>query len=231
LGLIEQVAKQIQPDDELAYLPGWEQRWALQLGQRFPHHRQRLGVNDMLRPFHRLWLFESSDAPAVSWLESKEVQVLQEIKSKDMKARLLQHQGGVQPMAWPSVKGCQLSEKRRSCSSSSGRLQTTELGFDGRFAWGQKVTVKSKTMTLTFQSKPGSTLVGGLGWTGHGLRHAKGGATAQLRGAQTLTRTLPDQAGLDGFNLQTDAQGKVEITITLSGWTDGELALSSGWTQ
>ena len=27
--LIEKVAKQIQSGDELAYLPGWEQRWAL----------------------------------------------------------------------------------------------------------------------------------------------------------------------------------------------------------
>ncbi len=231
LALIEQVAEQIQSDDELAYLPGWEQHWALQLGQRFPHHQQRLGVNDLWRPFHRLWLFESSDAPVVSSLQSDNVQVLQEVKYKGMKALLLKHQGAVRPMAWPSIKGCQLSAKRKSCSSPSGRLQTTELGFDGRFAWGQKITVKSQKMMVTLHSKPGSTLVGGLGWTGHGLRHAKGTAIAQFRGAQTLTRVLSDQPGLDGFELQTDAQGKVEITITLSGWTDGELGLSSGWMQ
>ena len=229
--LIEKVAKQIQSGDELAYLPGWEQRWALQLGQRFPYHQQRLGQIDILRPFHRLWLFESADARTVSWLQSKNVKVLQEIKSKGMKARLLQHQGGVQPMAYPSVKGCQLSAKRKSCSSSSGRLQTTELGFEGRFAWGQKISVKSESMTLILQSTPGASLVGGLGWTGHGLRHSKGPASVQLRGAQTLTRTLSDQAGLDAFELQSDAQGKVEMTITLSGWTDGELGLSSGWAQ
>ena len=229
--LIEQVAKQLQSHDELAYIPGWEQHWALQLGQRFPDHKQRLGQIDILRPFQRLWLFESSDAPATVWLQPKSVQVLQEIKTKGMKARLLQHQGGVQPMAWPSLKRCQLSAKRKSCSSSSGRLQTTELSFDGRFAWGQKMTVSSQSMTLILQSKPGSTLVGGLGWTGHGLRHAKGPAIAQLRGAQTITRRLSDQAGLDAFELQTDAQGKIEIAITLSGWTNGELGLSSGWTQ
>ena len=151
----------------------------------------------MLRPFHRLWLFESSDAPAVSWLESKEVQVLQEIKNKDMKARLLQHQG-VQPMAWPSVKGCQLSEKRRSWTHPSGRLQTTELEFDGRFAWGQKVTVKSKNNDthLPIQTR---LYIGRRSWVDR-TRATPCERWAQLRSyaEPNLARTLSDQSGLDG---------------------------------
>ena len=229
--LIESVAEHVQPDDELAYLPGWEQHWALQLGQRFPDHNQRLGAIDMVRPFQRLWVFESSDAESSSWLQSKHVNVLKEIKDRGLRALLLEHQSTVQSKAWPRLKGCQLSQKRTSCSSSMGRLQTTELGFDGRFAWGQKITVKSQSITLGLQSKPGSVLVGGLGWTGHGLRHSKGAATARLKGAQIITKKLPDYAGLEAFELQADAQGKVEIVINLSGWTHGELGLSAGWTQ
>ena len=229
--LIDLVARDIQANDELAYLPGWEQHWALQLGQRFPDHPQRLGSVEVLRPFQRLWLFESRDAPPISWLKSEDVEVLRTIDNQGLKVRLLQHQGRVQPMAWPSIKGCQLGKKRRSCSSPSGRLQTTELGFDGRFAWGQKITVKSESMTFTLASAPGSTLVGGLGWTGHGLRHAKGPATVQLRGAHTLTQALSDQPGLTAFEMQADTQGKIEITLRLQGWTNGEFGLSSGWTQ
>ena len=231
LALIERVTEFIQPDDELAYLPGWEQHWALHLGQRFPGHKQRLGALDMLRPFMRLWVLESHDAPTLTSLQTENIEVLKTIQHKGLSARLLQRQGRVQPMAWPSLEGCQLSARRQSCSAPSGRLQTTELGFDGRFAWGQKITVKSQSMKLALRSKPGSILIGGFGWTGHGLRHSKGEASVRLSGAQTLTRKLTGQAGLDGFELEADARGQIEIVITLNGWTGAELGLSSGWAQ
>ena len=84
--LIELVAQDIQANDELAYLPGWEQHWALQLGQRFPDHPQRLGSVDVVRPFQRLWVFESYDAPSISWLKSKDIEVLRTIDNQGLKA-------------------------------------------------------------------------------------------------------------------------------------------------
>ena len=61
--LIEQVRAEVEPGDELAYLPGWEQDWALALPEELPSHPQRLGLQDLRRPFERLWVLSVEGAP------------------------------------------------------------------------------------------------------------------------------------------------------------------------
>ena len=86
-------------------------------------------------------------------------------------------------------------------------------------------------MTLVFEGEPGATLIGGMGWTGHGLRHAKGGASVQWQGSKVSPHMLASKAGLKPFRVVSNAQGQVRLNIDLNNWKDGEFALSSGWVK
>ena len=229
--LVTAVAAKVQAGDELAYLPGWEQHWALSLTQHLPDHSQRLGVDDLLRPFRRLWLFESADSPGIGFASDPSVKVLEEQVQGGLRVRLFEHSRTIKPIAYPGLKKCRLSKTKKRCSDASGRVQSTEITFDGRFARGQKIVVKSDAMTLNFQGKPGATLVGGMGWTGHGLRHAKGRASARWQGVSVVEHDLESRAGLKPFKVVSNAQGKVELKLALQGWNDAEFGLSSGWVQ
>jgi hypothetical protein len=229
--LVSAVAATVQPGDEVAYLPGWEQQWALSIARHLPDHTQRLGRDDLLRPFDRLWLFESADSPGPDFALQPGVRVLEEVVKGGLSVRLYEQQRALEPLAYPQLKKCRLTKAQRRCSDASGRIQTTELAFDGRFAWGQKITVKSDVMTLIFQGEPGATLIGGMGWTGHGVRHAKGGVSVQWQGSQASGHALASRAGLKPFRVVSNSQGQVQLKITLNNWKDGEFAVSSGWVK
>lgn len=229
--LVSAVAATVQPGDEVAYLPGWEQQWALSIARHLPDHTPRLGRDDLLRPFRRLWLFESADSSGFDFASQPGVKVLEEVVKGGLSVRLYEHQRALEPLAYPQLNTCRLTKERTRCSDASGRIQTTEIAFDGRFAWGQKITVKSDAITLTFQGDPSATLIGGMGWTGHGLRHAKGVASVRWQGSQASEHALASKAGLKPFRVVSDSQGQVQLRISLNNWKDGEFAVSSGWVK
>jgi hypothetical protein len=227
--LIERVRAEVEPGDELAYLPGWEQDWALALTEELPSHPQRLGLQDLRRPFERLWVFGRQGAPG--WAPAPGFSVRRVVEAGGLVARLYGSDWQVTPRAFPALAACQLSAQRTRCSDASGRVASTELAFDGRFAWGQKVTVKAQRMTLRFQGAPNAQLVGGFGWTGHGRRHARGRASYRWIDSEPSRADVGGRAGLVPFARRANAQGVVELEVQLDGWTDAELGLAAGWVR
>jgi hypothetical protein len=227
--LIERFADQVRPGDEVAYLPGWEQGWALALEQRFAGHPQRLGRDDLLRPYARLWLLSSQDAGVYELPQG--VRQGQVFEHASMRAVLLQREQRVGPIAWPLLGTCQLSAKRTSCSVAGARVKYGEIGLDGRFAMGFKVKPGKTPMTLTFSLPGGASLVGGLGWTAHGARNGQGRARWQAKGATTQEGVLKRRPGLLPLEVSSDGRGKVTLEFEGLDAKGVELGLSVGWLQ
>jgi len=225
--LIAELADQVEAGDEFAYLPGWEQGWALALSQTYKDHPQRLGVEDLLRPYRRLWLLSSEDAPAYVVPQGVEQGTL--VERAGMRAVLLRRAGQVEPLAWPGLGTCQLSQKRKSCSAAGGRVQYTEIGLDGRFAMGFKIKPGTAPMRLTFSSAAGATLLGGLGWTAHGARNGQGRVRWQAKGEKTQNSILDKEPGLLPLSVVADGRGTVILEFEGLNAKDIELGLSVGW--
>ncbi len=227
--LLASFADRVQPGDEFAYLPGWEQGWALAIKANFPEHAQRLGRDDLLRPYGRLWLLSSSDAP--SYHRPQGVAQKASFEQAGLGAVLLQREAQVEPLAWPALAGCQTSLKRKRCQSKAGRIEFTEIGLDGRFALGFKIKLSSEEpLRLTFRSAAGATLTGGLGWTAHGVRHAQGDEVRwQTQGADKQQAMLPRATGLQPFSAVTDSRGGLVVTLERLASKEAELGLSVGW--
>ena len=225
--LIAGFADRVKPGDEFAYLPGWEQGWALALNQAHETHPQRLGIEDLLRPYGRLWLLSSADAP--DYVVPQGVKQGALFERAGMRAVLLSRDRRVDAFAWPALGSCQLSPKRKSCSAAGGRVQYTEIALDGRFALGFKITPGRAPMRLTFRSAPSATLLGGLGWTAHGARNGQGRVRWQAKGAATQSSILDKEPGLLPLSVTADARGAVVLAFEGLDAKGVELGLSVGW--
>jgi hypothetical protein len=226
-GLIELSKVHYKTGDEVAFLPAWERSWAVDLERLMPEAERRLGRQDLMRPSSRLWLFRSIDAPP--WSAPEGVILLRSFENKGLRAQLLQRQAKSQPFAWPKVGSCSLSRKRKHCSSQGAKVQFSELAFDGSFARGFKITLGKQPLELRFKMPRGARLLGGIGLTAHGHRHARSAVRARLVGQDSVSRQLPIKSGMQSLQVMSDNQGEVLLTLQAKEPQGTEIALSVGW--
>ena len=225
--LIETTKAHYQAGDEAAFLPAWERSWAVDLQHLVPQAKRRLGRQDLMRPFGRLWLYRSADAPA--WSAPEGVVVVQSFEHRGLRAVLLQRETKSQPFAWPKIGNCSLSRKRKVCSSQGAKVQFSELAFDGPFAKGFKITLGKEPLVLRFKMPAGGRLIGGVGLTAHGHRHARSAVNLRLVGSDITSKQLPFYSAMHKLQVISDGQGEVNLILEAEEPQGSEIALSVGW--
>ena len=215
--LVQRVARSALPNDELAYLPGWEQAWALELRRAMPKHRQRLGAEDLLRPAERVWVLRDSGRALPSNLPGASETIVEGPYTATLHER-----SGAQAQAWPRLGSCRMGPKKRRCGGGGAQLSESELSFDGRFARGLKLALPGGETILEFAAKTGR-LSGAIGFTGHGARHATAGFSFRL-GDGPWQRVEP---GLE--LVPVDAPAPVRLSLRTEAKKSLELGLLLGW--
>ena len=223
------LVEQIQPGDEVAWLPGWEHAYDQALVGEKLMHKRRLGPYDLLRPAQRLWVLRHHSSRLRAPSDGMSLQ--QTIKVKNHGAALWVRSGRVDPVAWPRVGACAMSNTRTRCSEGRGSVSYGELNFDGSFAHGLTVRPGTEPLSVRFTSAGGGRLMGGIGLTGHGARHAPGPVRLKWVGEtpEGLPTVLPPGPGL--VKLDVDFKPGQSIELIFEGQSNRkvEVGLSVGW--
>jgi hypothetical protein len=228
--LLDRLENHLEGGDELAYLPGWELGWAIQLERRFGDHSRRLGIEDLGRPSARIWVISSPDAPPVPAALGT---VRETLSVGRLKAERYAVDGPVVSLidGWAHA-GCRLTSKRTTCASSRGSIRRSELIFDGRFAHGHKVTLKDNAVfNLAWTPSSTGRLVGGVGHTDHGARHGLSPVEVRvIQAGKELARwRLKGVTGLRPVAVAVVAGEPVELRFSTAQGERNEVALSVGF--
>ena len=227
--LAQALAEQIKPGDEVAWLPGWEHAYDQALVASKLMHKRRFGPYDLLRPSQRLWIMRHHSSRVLALPEG--VRRQQPIQMKNHGVVLWTRSGQVEPVAWPRVGPCSMSNRRKRCSEGRASVSYGALNFDGSFAQGLTVRPGTDPLTLRFTSSGGGRLIGGIGLTGHGARHAPGPVRLKWVGntPQGLPTTLPSSPGLVELDIEFKAGQSVELVFEGQSNRKVEVGLSVGW--